>query len=153
MLVIVGKAIPNKERGHVELFLHEFRNMLRSQGRFAYAWSFNPDRQATETIQKYLETDGVFIYLPDGRGGQSRLRMHVIDFRHNPQCPVEWQSYCVKELLDQLKWGANRRIWFLIDKIDEDLDPPVDLLNTFIPVFPHKYKKWGQNHFAFLRDK
>jgi hypothetical protein len=151
MLVIVGKAIPNKERSHVELFLDEFRNLLRSRGKFVYAWSFNPDEQAVAAMQKYLGTDEVFIYLPD-KDCLSKLRMHIIDFRRGPQCPVEWQSYCVKELLDQRKFGANRRIWFLIDSI-EDLKPPIDLLNTFTPVFSHKYNKWGQKHFAFLRDK
>ncbi len=148
MLVIVGKATPNKKWGYVELFLEEFRNMMRMQGRFVYAWSFNPDERAINTIQQYLDNDEVFIYLP-GKDGHSQVRMHVINIRLASKCPTEWQSYCIADLLDY----PNRRIWFLIDNIEEDLVPPVDLLNTFTPVFPDKYQRWGQNSFAFLRDK
>lgn len=156
MLVIGGKAVPNEERHHDEFFLQEFRAMQQDQGRFVYAWSFNPDEQAIRLIQDHFaRNEEIYLYLPshEGRGGQSNLRMHVIDFRHNcggiDMCPAEWRPYCIEGLQGRQAWV---HLWFLVDKIEE-LSPPVYLLdrNTFVPAHPEgKYKNYGQNYFAFL---
>lgn len=158
MLAIVGKATPNEQTGDVEHFLRDFRRMLRDRGRFVYAWSFNPDSRAVQTVRQDLDRNNdVFLYLPfDGR--RSRLRMHIVDFYHDPDprgasCPAQWVAYCIDELQGHQEFNASHPIhlWLLIDAIT-DLPAPVDLLNTFIPFFRDKYRSWGRNFFAFLRD-
>lgn len=152
MLIIVGKATPNPETGNIEFYLPEFRQMLQRQGQFVYAWSFNPDGRAIDTIQQHLDNnEDVFLYLPfDGQ--QSNLRMRIINFVHNrdglDRCPAAWIPYCINDLQGQQNWGVH--IWFLINTID-DLPQPIDLLAAFTPAFRDKYHIWGRNFFAFLQ--
>lgn len=159
MLVIVGKATPNKatQTDNVELYLGQFRKMCQEQGQFVYAWSFNPDDDAIQVMRDYLNyQEDIFLYLPfDGR--RANLRMHVKDFFHKRDginmCPITWKSYCIPELQGYQYWDiGDIHLWFLIDAI-EDLPQPVELLATFSPEFKDKYKTWGMNHFAFLRRK
>jgi hypothetical protein len=151
MLVLAGKAKPNKETGDVELYLSSFRYMWQRRGEFVYAWSFNPDDRAIALLQWHIDNqEDIFLYLPyDGR--RATLRMHIKGYSHSrdgiPTCPEEWNIYCIPELQGHQDWGVH--IWFLVDAI-EALPQPVDLLNTFAPAFPDKYQKWGRNYFAFL---
>ena len=155
MLIIVGKAEPSAQ--HVEVYLPQFRQMLQNKGKFVYAWSFNPKDFAILKIQQcIIKKEDIFIYLPFD-GCQSNLRMRIIDFRHDSGgivCPDIWIQYCVPGLRGHQ--GRVKCIWFLIDAID-DLSNPVDLLNTFVPVFPKyatpRYATWGRNFFAFLRQQ
>jgi hypothetical protein len=159
MLAIVGKAKPNDATGEIEYFLSDFRQMIRQQGQFVYAWSFNPDEAAIAHMRHTLDQgDDVFLYLPGDRG-LSALRMRITDFQHNraadgTPCPPLWVQNCVEGLRDRRALGTTPSIaihvWFLVSAI-EDLAPPVDLLRTFAPVFRAKYERWGRNFFAFLR--
>jgi hypothetical protein len=151
MLVIVGKATPNKENGDVELCLRDFQKKLDMEGKFVYAWSFNPDESAIRLLETSIETDeDVYIYLPyDGK--KALTRMKIEGFHHSrsgvPRCPMKWQNYCIERLSGNQEWGIH--IWFLITNI-ENMQQPVELLDSFSPVFSNKYTKWGQNYFAFL---
>ena len=151
-MIIVGKATPNKERNDIELYLQEFNEMLEDNGKCAYAWSFNPDEQAIEAMQECLDNkESVYIYLPSANC-RSNLKMKIVDFRHNrqglPECPEVWQSYCINDLKGV---QVGKHIWFLIDSI-MSFYPSVDLAG-YSPVFNDKYRKWGQNSFAFLNSK
>src|SRR6185437_14475685 len=98
MLVIVGKASPNDERGDVEYYLREFRRKLTEKDRIVYAWSFNPDEAAIKKIRETLDNgEQTFLYLPE-TAGYSYLRMRIVDFSHyrgsdGAPCPVKWQDY------------------------------------------------------------
>jgi hypothetical protein len=116
-LAIVGKATPNEATGDIELYLPEYRNMLQNSGKFVYAWSFNPDDRAINTIRQYLNNNkNVFIYLPYD-GSHSNLRMHVIDFHHDrnvvvSSCPPKWQSYCFINYVTKLQAVKKRSFTF-----------------------------------------
>ena len=159
MIAIVGKASPNESTGDIEYFLPNFAQMLKGQGRFAYAWSFNPDENAVALVRQSLDQhDAVYLYLP-GEGGQSSLRMRVAGFHHDrnvhgTSCPPDWADYCIDELKGVCAFETPPspiHVWFLINAIERP-PQPVDLRTAFAPVFKDKYTIWGQNFFAFLHD-
>lgn len=159
MLAIVGKANPYPETGAIEYYLRDFESLLARTGKFAYAWTFNPDDAAISVLSNSITgAEPVFLYLPE-KAGYSSLRMHLADLHHDrrPQgikCPEHWQQWCIPQLQNRCSFGPMRHqaihLWLLVDAI-EQLSPPVYLHTEFVPVFDSKYAKWGQSYFSFLR--
>ncbi len=153
-MVIAAKSIPSEEREEDdEVQLQDFRDWLTKEGCFAYAWTFNPDENALNALRENLPA---WLYLVHRkRPGLSRLRMRIIDFRHDRallHCLLEWRQYCIEDMwsLDMFPNWLPIHLWFLIDRL-EKLTPPTDL-SQFEPWFPDKYRDYGRNFFAFLRD-
>jgi hypothetical protein len=159
MLALVGKASPHPLTGEIEYFLRDFEDQLANTGRFAYAWTFNPDENAIRELSTAIASkEPVFLYLP-ATSGMSPLRMRVADFRHDPrpagsECPPEWRKHCIEELVERRSFGPGPHerihLWLLIDSV-EQLSPEVNLRTEFRPALRSKYAKWGQRYFAFLR--
>lgn len=156
-MIIVGKAVQNPTNpgaDYVETYLPEFRSVLNSEKRFAYAWTFNPDDDAVNAIRHSLPD--VWLYLI-GEPWFSPLRMRILCFRHSRQplhCPAAWRQYCIPSEWCITRFGSAPdwppiHLWFLVDLIEE-VDPPVDT-RTFNPYFGHKYHRYGQNCFSFFR--
>ncbi|MCX6380774.1 MAG: hypothetical protein NT023_15095 [Armatimonadetes bacterium] len=163
MLAIVGKATPN-ENGDIELYLKQFARMLEDNGKFVYAWSFNPKQEAIDYLQRSLARhEDVFLHLSVS-GKVSCLRMRITDFYHcrttGTRCPDKWDMHCIDDLrnISSLTPKKPIHLWFLIETIEDDMPEPVYLstehhLTPFRPVFQNQYSTWGQNYFAFLTTK
>lgn len=162
-MVIVAKATQNSENGpvdYVEFWLPQYREMFPTPGRFAYAWTFNPDDRAIARLRQNLPFGQgmreTWLYLI-GEPYYSPLRMRIINFRHYRQrsggYPEEWRQYCIAHergitrFADCPNWPPIH-LWFLIDRIDL-VRPPVDV-RRFTPLFPDKYKMYGRTHFGFF---
>ncbi|MFC2039063.1 hypothetical protein ACFLUG_04770 [Chloroflexota bacterium] len=150
---IVAKPVhepSNPGIDYIEANLPSYRPMLSTVGRFAYAWTFNPDENAIQAISSNLP---IWLYLI-GEPWYSPLRMHIVDFFHGRQpvqCPREWQQYCIPE-----EWGISEfqdwlpiHIWFLIDSIEE-LNPAIDV-RSFTPYFDRKYRYYNINSFGIMQ--
>ena len=156
-MIIVGKATQEPQNpgvDYVEVCLPQYRAVLRREGQFAYAWTFNPDDHAIAAIRQNLPTS-TWLYLI-GEPWFAPLRMRIIDLRHSHQplhCPEEWRRYCILS-----EWGITRfedqpnwppiHLWFLVDLIEEVR--PVDV-RTLTPYFRNKYHKYFRNSFGFYR--
>lgn len=157
-MIIVGKATQELSNGgvdYVELFMREFKQVQKEKGYFAYAWSFNPDPKTIDVLRANLPT---WLYLI-GNPWFSPLRVRIVDFRHDRyslSCPIEWQSYCISELLgiDEFEDddGAHKKIhiFFLVDKIEE-VSPSLEVRHL-TPFFSNKYRMYGRNFFGFFRQ-
>jgi len=155
-MIIVAKATQEPNNGpldYVEVWLPQYRAVHSREGRFAYAWTFNPDDHAIIAIRQNLPT---WLYLI-GEPWFAPLRMRIIDLRHSRQplhCPEEWRQYCIPSewcitrFSDQPSWPPIH-LWFLVDLI-EVIEPPVDV-RSFTPYFRHKYHRYFKNSFGFFR--
>jgi len=165
-MIIVGKATQEPNNGpedYVEVWLPDYKMIRQRQGRFAYAWTFNPDDQAIAELSQNLPfrqgLPNTWLYLI-GKPYQSPLRMHVVDFRHHRQhlrCPEDWRRYChpsewdITRFEDRPTWPSIH-IWFLMDQI-EPVQPPADVRDRtlFRPLFRDKYHTYGRMHFGFFQ--
>lgn len=165
-MIIVAKATQEPNNGpkdYVEVCLPQFRVVLKRQGRFAYAWTFNPDNKAIAELGHNLPFQQglreTWLYLI-GQPWQSPLRMRIIDFRHDREplhCPEEWRQYCIPsewcitEFEDRPNWPSIHT-WFLVDRI-EPVQPVVDVRDRtrFSPLFRNKYQMYGRINFGFFQ--
>jgi len=165
-MIIVAKATQEQNNGpvdYVEVCLPQYRIVLQRQGRFAYAWTFNPDDHAIARLRQNLPSrqglHETWLYLI-GQPWQSPLKMRIIDFRHDRQplhCPEEWRQYCIPsewcitEFADRPNWPPIH-FWLLVDEI-EPVQPPADVRERtrFRPLFRDKYQTYGRMHFGFFQ--
>lgn len=165
-MIIVGKATQEPQNpgiDYVEVCLREFRAVHRREGRFAYAWTFNPDNRAIAQLRQNLPfrhgLPETWLYII-GEPWQSPLRMRIIDFRHDRRplhCPREWRQYCITcewcitAFEDRPNWPSIH-LWFLVDQI-RPVEPPLDVRDRthFRPLFRDKYQMYGRMHFGFFQ--
>ncbi len=162
-MILVAKAKHEPRNGdvdYVEVLLPEFRGIFAREGRFAYAWTFNPDDDAIAALRQNLPLrqglDETWLYLVGRQPYHCPIRMRIVDFHHDRQrlhCPMEWQAFCINEVwcMDHFPGTGPIHLWFLVDRI-KPIETPVDV-RRFIPFFNHKYRMYGRNSFGFFRDR